>query len=397
MSMKNDLDLEVTPLQSRRDVVIFIHYYLPGYESGGPLRSLANLVELLGDEFNFHIITCNHDLLNRKPYENVPSDCWYQVGKARVWYVSGCAAGAWKLLLELRRLYYAPIYFHSLFDPYYSIVPFFLIKAGLIGKRKIAIAPRGELSPGALQLKNFKKNVFLAFVRFTRIYRNIYWHASTKIECADISRIFFGEAIPKHIHTASDLVLSTGKKSGTLSACDLVFLSRISRKKNLDFALRTLARCSESLTFHIYGTIEDELYWKECQALIEKLPDHIKVIFHGALLPDKVTQALSNHGLFFFPTRGENYGHVIAEALAAGIPVLLSDQTPWNDINKECAGWALPLDDQDSFCFAIDHFSKMGPQERAALSDSVRTYAQKHLCSHEDIEDNRRFLNVLLN
>ncbi len=381
---------------SGRDVLVFIHHYLPGFEAGGALRSLANMVDLLGDEFNFHIVTSNHDLLERTPYPGVECDCWVSVGKARVWYLSGRLTGVWTLLKDLRQLGEVPVYLNSLFDPRFSLLPLVLTKLGLFGG-PVIVGPRGELSTGALQLKYAKKRTFLSLVRALGLYRKVHWHASTVIEKADIARIFFAGVTPVRVHVACDLVMSvTPHLASSSRDRDLVFLSRISRKKNLDYALRVLAQCHESLTFHIYGTTEDEAYWVECQALISGLPEHVKVVFHGAVQPAQVPNILASHGLFFFPTRGENYGHVIAEALAAGLPVLLSDQTPWTGIVEAGAGWVLPLDDTAAFANAVDMFARMGSEDHNRMMAAVRSYAGETLCPQKDVEDSRRlFLQAL--
>lgn len=381
---------------SGHDVLVFIHHYLPGFEAGGALRSLANIVELLGDEFNFHIVTSNHDLLDRTPYPGVACDCWVSVGKARVWYLSGRLAGAWALLKDLRQLGDVPVYLNSLFDPRFSLLPLVLAKLGLFGGQVI-VGPRGELSAGALQLKSAKKRIFLSVVRALGLYRQVDWHASTLLEKGDIARIFFDGGIPERVHVACDLVMSAAPDlASSARDRDLIFLSRISRKKNLDYALRVLAQCHESLNFHIYGTIEDEAYWDECQALISGLPEHVRVVFHGAVTPAQVPNIFASHGLFFFPTRGENYGHVIAEALAAGLPVLLSDQTPWTGIVEAGAGWVLPLDDAAAFANAVDMFARMESDDHNLMSAAVRSYAGKTLCPPKDVEDSRRlFLQAL--
>ncbi|KAA3652434.1 MAG: glycosyltransferase [Proteobacteria bacterium] len=396
--MENELKDGISTITTPRDVIVFMHYYLPGFESGGPLRSLANMVELLGGEFNFHIVTCRHDLLDRTPYPGIPNDCWVSVGRARVWYMSGGIVGAKALFHELRRLCGAPLYLNSLFDPGFSLVPLILARLGLFGRSNVVVAPRGELSPGALQLKRIKKRLFLAFANALSLYRNVHWHASTKMEQADIANALFGGQSPPRMNVACDLVLPAPRRGEEPPGDELVFLSRISRKKNLDYALRALACCRESLSFHIYGTIEDEIYWKECQALIRTLPAHVRAIYQGPLAPADVAQTLSRHGLFFFPTRGENYGHVIAEALAAGLPVLLSDQTPWSDVATNGAGWALPLDDLKEFARIIDSFVSRSSQERARMAEGVRLYAENRLYPQEHIEDSRRlFAKVLSN
>ncbi len=379
-----------------RDVLVFIHHYLPGFEAGGALRSLANMVELLGDEFNFHIVTSNHDLLDQSPYTGVVCDCWVPVGKARVWYTSGGIAGGWALLTAVRGLGDATVYVNSLFDPHFSLLPLLLAKLGLFGGRVI-VGPRGELSAGALQLKSAKKRVFLSAARALGLYRGVVWHASTALERSDIAKVFFDGGVPERVYVACDLVTPTANDvSGASRDQDLVFLSRISPKKNLDYALRVLAQSRESLNFHIYGTIEDEAYWDECQCLIAGLPPHVRVVFHGAVTPAQVPNILASHGLFFFPTRGENYGHVIAEALAAGLPVLLSDQTPWNDVVAADAGWVFPLDDVGAFVQAVDRFVRMGNEDQKRIAAAARAYAGKTLCRPEDVDDSRHLFSQAL-
>ncbi len=381
---------------SSHNVLVFIHHYLPGFEAGGALRSLANMTDLLGDEFNFHIVTSNHDLVDQKPYSGVAYDCWVSVGKAKVWYLSGCIGGLLALLKDLRRLGDVPVYLNSLFDPHFSLLPMLLIKFRLFGGR-VLLGPRGELSSGALRFKSTKKLIFLFIMRALRFYRKVDWHASTVLEKADISRIFFNRGIPERIHVACDLVINSSPISIPSSRDrSLVFFSRISPKKNLDYALRVLARCHLPLSFHIYGTIEDKEYWDECQILISTLPAHVKVFFHGALTPAQVSTTLSNHGLFFFPTCGENYGHVIAEALAAGLPVLLSDQTPWAGIVEAGAGWVLPLDTPLSFANAIDNFTQMGSDDYNRMLLAVREYAGKIQNHQICVDDSRRMLQQVL-
>lgn len=115
----------------------------------------------------------------------------------------------------------------------------------------------------------------------------------------------------------------------------VVFLSRITQKKNLDYALETLNHCKGNIYFDIYGTIEEKSYWERCKKIIANLPDNITVNYKGELPNEKVISTLSNYDLFYFPTKSENYGHVISEALQASIPILISDQTPWKNLAEK--------------------------------------------------------------
>ncbi len=83
-------------MSSPRPVILcFVAYYLPGYRSGGPVRTIANFVEHFGDEFDIRIVTRDRDKLDASPYREVAVDSWNAVGKAQVFYAS-------KKLLSLR-------------------------------------------------------------------------------------------------------------------------------------------------------------------------------------------------------------------------------------------------------------------------------------------------------
>ena len=93
-----------------------------------------------------------------------------------------------------------------------------------------------------------------------------------------------------------------------------------------------------------YGRIVDNSYWDRCKKSLEKLPKNIKASFLGELKKDEVTVTFSKYDLFFFPTGGENYGHVIAESLSVGTPVLISKNTPWFNLESQHLGWDIDLE-----------------------------------------------------
>ncbi len=222
------------------------------------------------------------------------------------------------------------------------------------------------------------------------LHKGIVWQASSELERKDIVRLLDVEQ--SSIFIAKDLPpeFSIGAASRTISAadtCRLIFLSRISPIKNLDFALQAISTVSLPLVFDIYGPIEDEGYWKDCLGLIEKLPENISVNYRGSVTPDQVADVFSNYDLFIFPTRGENYGHVIAESLSVGTPVLLSDQTPWRDLARDELGWDLPLD-LDVFAQNIERVAEMDRVSRVDWRKRVLLNAIPIINNEKDISDN---------
>jgi hypothetical protein len=102
-------------------ILTFVGYYLPGYKAGGPIRTLANMVGRLGDEFEFKIVTADRDFDDTKPYSKIKLDGWNKVGKADVFYLSPNK----RSLSDFKRLLcsteYDILYLNSFFSPHFTI------------------------------------------------------------------------------------------------------------------------------------------------------------------------------------------------------------------------------------------------------------------------------------
>jgi len=141
--------------------------------------------------------------------------------------------------------------------------------------------------------------------------------------------------------------------------------------------------------FDIYGPEEDREYAQQCAAAIRALPPHIRVRMHPSVHHSEVAGLFANHHLFYFPTLGENYGHVICEALAAGCPALLSDRTPWRGLEQAGAGWDLPLESPERFRAALQRAVDMTNDEFLAASASARRFARDFSAAPEQIARSR--------
>ena len=79
---------EAIAWRSAPKIVVIVSHYLPGEKAGGPVQTMANLVELVGDDFEFRIITMDRDHTDQVPYPDVQLDKWTGEGKASVIYLS---------------------------------------------------------------------------------------------------------------------------------------------------------------------------------------------------------------------------------------------------------------------------------------------------------------------
>jgi len=369
------------PREKKPIVLTFAKYYIPSFKSGGPVRTIANMVTKLGDRLDFWIFCRDRDSFEDRPFDDVVVDAWTPREKATVFYASPSWQKLWKLRAALKEVDYDVIYLNSYFDYRFTVLPLIAIRLGLISKKPIVIAPRGEFSPGALRIRSTKKTLYIQLSRFLGLYRGVVWQASSEYEAADIRRTMGRTAI--RIIIAPDLPgghadeLRPMQSNHSLDVpLRIVFLSRVSPKKNLEFALRVLHQVDCPISFHVYGVIDDDGYWKKCLSLARELPSNVHFEYKGYVNHENVTETLSSYDLFFLPTEGENYGHVIHEALIAGTPVLISDLTPWRELAALGIGWDLSLNEFDPYVEIIQQLANESSENRKERRASATKYAR---------------------
>jgi glycosyltransferase involved in cell wall biosynthesis len=357
-------------------------FFLPAFKTGGPIRSVSGLVDRLGDQFRFKIVARDRDFGDEAPFPGVAVNAWQRHGKAEVFY----ASPEFPSLHNWRNLLYSTphdvLYLNSIFSRFTPKL-LLLRRLGLLPGKPVIIAPRGEFSRGALTVKARKKQVYLALSKAGGFYSDIIWHATGAFEADDIRREIGGQTesevdvrIASNVPSVAEVSRRRASESGKLPGrLEIAFISRIARKKNLDGALRMLARISGDVRMNVYGHLEDQGYWAECRALIGELPRNVQVTYHGPIEHSRVPQTLSEHDLFLLPTLGENFGHVILEALASGCPVLISDQTAWRNLEEAGVGWDLPLDEVGRFQDVLQACADMDANEHARLSEAAGNYA----------------------
>lgn len=384
----------------RPTILTLLPHYLPGFKAGGPVRSVANLVEHLGDAFQFRVLTSDRDLGDEKPFDGIEADRWVPQGKALVHYTSPDRLTLRGVARILRQTPHDLLYLNSVFAAHSTIAPLVARRLGLTPERPLLIAPRGEFSPGALALKRRKKDAYIRVARFGGLFRSATWHASSDFEASDIEKSTRTPAkrimVARNLPSAHPDAATLHKSRSSGGALRVIFVSRISRKKNLDFALKVLGDVSAPVVFNIFGPPEDAAYAAECVNLSRALPPHIKAQWCGAILPNEISVAMAEHDLFFLPTLGENYGHVIAESLAVGTPVLISDTTPWRGLAELGIGDDLPLADSTAFVDAIERAATLSPKASLARRERASAYARERHRSVADIEANVRLFAMAL-
>ena len=350
-------------------VLVVADYYLPGFRAGGPVRAISNTVRRLAAQADFHIVTRDHDADGSK-YRDVERGRWTEGAAGRVRYAPRLTPAL------VRRCVVDTASDVIWLNSFFSRASIGVLAYRRLGRIRVPVllAPRGELSPGALALKRRRKAIAMRLLRWTGCLRSVHWLASSDVERHDMIRALGAQAItcvPESVAAVTADERWPAKSPRRLRA---VFAARIAPTKNLLFLLEVLARCDGDIHLDVIGPLEDADYWTRCRALMQRLPARVVVEYVGELTHDDLQRRLSAYDLLVLPTRGENFGHVIVEAWAAGCPVLVSDRTPWRQLRAGGLGWDVPLE-LEAWAAAIAECLDMDAESHLAMRRSARARA----------------------
>ncbi|MEU3453730.1 glycosyltransferase [Micromonospora sp. NPDC006766] len=323
------------------------------------------MVDSVPANVNLTLVTSDRDLGCRTPYPGL-SGRWMTRSRSKVFYLNLRSPAQWLRIWRHQRSAgpFDLLYVNSVWQPGFSLLPVLATVLRLVAARRILIAPRGEFSPGALGIRSRKKRLFLAFWRRVLDRRDVVWHATNDREAAQIRALVAGARIVVcENETLLPVEPSPPREHGDASL-RLVFISRITPMKNLDLVLRALQSVSRPLTFDIYGPVDDPSYWRECQRLCDELPATVTVRYRGPLPPAEVRATFARYDAFVLPTRGENFGHVIAESLSVSCPVVCSAETPWTEVLNGGGGVVLSAMSAAQLSRVIEGMAADSPAER---------------------------------
>ena len=327
-------------MNTKPKILIFSDWYAPAFKGGGPIRSIVNLVDALKQQYDFYVFTADTDFGETSPMPHIKVDQWLLQDGVHVYYHSKGRMTYKMVKSIIKEINPHRIYLNSMFSN--------MIKPILAAyqSEKIIIAPRGMLSTSALAVKPLRKFLYLWFLRTFGFAKYLNFHATSEQEVKNIKRIFPNA---KSINVAGNI---PGRVEATLpqaikasNAIQLVFTGRMHPIKNLHILLQALQNVKGQITLNIIATREDEAYLNKCQQLANELGKDIQVNWLLDLPHHQIKPYLQAAHFFVLLSEVESFGHAIFEALAVGCPVLISDQTPWKNLQEKKAGWDLSTSD----------------------------------------------------
>jgi glycosyltransferase involved in cell wall biosynthesis len=366
--------------QTKKKVLIFIDWFLPGIKAGGPIKSVSAIVNQLSSEFDFYVLTTDTDFGEQQPYQGIESNKWIDYkSKAKVCYLSKSHLNPQVIEKHIRDIAPDTIYINSFYSKFFSIIPLKVIKMIGFGGR-VVLAPRGMLSKGALRIKPLKKKLFIAYSKFASLHKNVVWHSTKPDETIDIKNVI-GNVEVVEIQNLPDvnLLQPSIRRTKEKNELRLIYLGRIAENKNLSLVLSALSEIKAGhVKLDIFGSIEDKSYWAKCEAIIKTLSSNIEVNYKGMLDSELVQETISNYHYLILLSYSENYGHAIVESFSCGTPVIISNTTPWKNLLGVNAGWDVEINSTSSTVNALQTAIALTNEDYQKQSIAAYQYAEKH-------------------
>lgn len=257
------------------------------------------------------------------------------------------------------------------------------------------VSTRGMLEPWAIRHKWVKKAIAWRLYQRRDLINATLLHATAEAEAESIRSCKVGVPIVTIANGADlpDLPPLCPQATNSLSReRTALFLSRIHPKKGLPLLIEAWARlCPSGWRLRIVGPDEGG-HTRELAALVNKHGLGNAVTFEGPVEGKSKTEAYRSANLFVLPTHSENFGMVVAEALAHGVPVLTTRGAPWRELETErCGWWVDPTIDGINSALAaatitpLPILREMGERGRTLIANrySWESIAQQFLTTYE--------------
>ena len=210
---------------------------------------------------------------------------------------------------------------------------------------KIIVSPRGSLSKDALNISKYKKYFFKKICGQDKLLRRCDgFHATSIKEKNEIRTLEYKQPIAV-IPNGIDIP-SSYKENFNKEKTKFLYLGRIHPIKGLDLLIKAWEKVDDkNISLDICGYYEDLKYYKSLKMLTKKL--NIKnITFSKEVVGEEKKQKFIENDILILPSKSENFGLVIAEAMSYGLPVIVSENTPWEFIEEKKCGWIVKLNEK---------------------------------------------------
>lgn len=244
--------------------------------------------------------------------------------------------------------------------------------------RPYLITPRGMLEPWAVANARTKKRIASALFESRHLKNAACLRATSDMEAQSIRQ--FGlrnpvSVIPNTLELPA--VVQTDDSDKPPESRRILFVSRIHPKKGADILLRAWSRLQDKLpNWEVVIAGPDENgHQQELEALARDLQLN-RVSWRPRVGRDEKHALYRSADVFVLPTHSENFGLVIAEALANEVPVITTKNAPWSDLATHDLGWWIDNTPED-LARALLQSASLSDQDRKDMGRRGREFVQK--------------------
>jgi glycosyltransferase involved in cell wall biosynthesis len=238
----------------------------------------------------------------------------------------------------------------------------------------LVVSPRGTLSEWAFQHGSLVKRLFWPLIQKPALGATSCFHATAKSEYEDIRRVGFRQPVAV-IPNGIDIPSLTARRHGNVRK--LLFLGRVHPSKGLDLLLPAWRAVQDR--FPNWGLViagpDNGGYLKKLQKLADQLQLK-RIEFLGEVKGERKWEVYRTAELFVLPTYSENFGMTVAEALAVGVPAIVSKGAPWPDLEQRRAGWWIDVG-LDPLVICLNHTLSQPPNALTEMGQRGRSWMEK--------------------
>ena len=243
-------------------------------------------------------------------------------------------------------------------------------------RRPLIVAPRGMLSETALSFSRLKKRLFWHVLQKSTVVRAACFHATSEQECGEIRA--FGLRQPVAIiPNGIDIETAASPATKPSGLRTLLSLGRIHPKKGLETLLHGWAKVEAThpdWRLRIVGPSENG-YDAKLKALAAEL-NLSRVFIEGPVYGAAKSRAYADADLFVLSTLNDNFALTVAEALAAGVPVIATKGAPWKGLAEKGCGWWIDHG-ADSLAAVLSEALAAPREELKAMGEKGRSWMQR--------------------
>ena len=359
--------------------------------TGGPARSVTHLISEILDNnsnINLDLTTLNSENPIIRTFGKENSNIYFYNNKVKFFkeYDIYHAQGIWQKSMHL------------------------MAKEAINKNRPYVITIRGMLEPWSLQQGALKKKIALKLYQYKDLKRATCLHATAEMEVESIRKLGLKNPIAMIPNGVNIHEFPKTEPKKAEEKKKILFLSRIHPKKGIENLIKAWIDLSDQIKQDWYIDIVgngDENYINNLKQIIidNKLEKQINII--PPVFGDEKIKIYREANLFVLPTYSENFGIVIAEALASYTPVITTTGTPWKDLEEYDCGWwidtsvnALTKALNSSMSLSHEDLQRKGSNGRKLIEEkySITSVAKKMIQLYSWIlnkKDKPSFINTI--